>query len=183
MNKKLLPLSNISLDTSDSYWLACIAQRENSENIGAAHIETAPKEITPAGSAPVAVDTAPKEYPRNVRGASNLNRGPGTTQIDVRVTIPASVTYTAVIDDGHRCHAVWSIRNMSLSGVFLDMDVNHIQEASVVDFLLSYKHQDRTYEYRIPAKVVRIQLNGLALCFNYRDSVAYYNSLVSMLYS
>lgn len=185
MNKKLFPPSNTPLDTSDSYWLACIAQRENYENAVAANIETAPKETTPAGVTPAAPDTVPKgkEYPRNTWGASNSSRGPGTTQIDARVTLPASVTYIAAIDDGQRRHAVWSIRNMSLSGVFLDMDVNQIQEASAVDFLLSYKHQDRAYDYRIPAKVVRTQLNGLALCFNYRDAVAYYNSLVSLLYS
>ena len=207
MNEKLSPPSNTDTphdrpqDASDSYWLACIAQRQSQQKaVTPPKVEVAPIKTVPAAVV-LAAETQTleiKKYPRspadsfwlkqaealhqNHAAGSKSSRIIGTTQIDARVSIPAGVAYTVIIDDGHRHHVVWGIRNMSLSGVLLDMDVSHVREAVVVDFLLRYKYKGRAHDYRIPAKVVRTQLNGLALCFNYHDT-AIYNALVSLLYT
>jgi hypothetical protein len=102
-------------------------------------------------------------------------------QGDVRVGIPAHVAYTAIIDDGQTHHAAWSIRNMSLSGVLLEMDVSHLREGVAVDFLLRCKAHDRALDIRIPAKVMRTQLNGLALQFGYYD-IPTCHDLIGLLY-
>ena len=201
MNEKLSPLGSIPQDTSDSYWLACIAQRQSQQKaITPPNVEVAPQEAMPAAAVHSVETKTPeiKKYPRspadsfwlkqaevfhpNHAAGSTPSQVAGTTQVDARVSIPAGVAYTVIIDDGHRHHVVWGIRNMSLSGVLLDMDVSHVREVSVVDFLLRYKYQGRAHDYRIPAKVVRTQLNGLALRFNYHDT-AIYNALVSLLYT
>ena len=207
MNEKLSPTDNTRTphdsyqDSSDSYWLACIAQRQSQQKAAIPpSVEVAPPEAAPAAVA-LSVETRTseiKKYPpspmdsfwlkhaealhQNHARGSEPSRGTATTQIDARVSIPAGVAYTVIIDDGHRHHVVWGIRNMSLSGVLLDMDVSHVREASAVDFLLRYKHKGRAHDYRIPAKVVRTQLNGLALQFNYHHT-AIYNALVSLLYT
>lgn len=205
MSKELSPPGNIP-DTSDGYWLACIAQRQhrqeatpppNAEIISAEKIS---KETAPATAvlAPQTKTPEVKKYPpspadsfwlkqaetlhQNRVAKGNSNGVVGATQIDARVSIPPDVIYTVIVDDGRRHHVVWGIRNMSLSGVLLDMDVSHMQEASAVDFLLRYKHSGRAHDFRIPAKVVRTQLNGLALRFGYHDAIIY-NALVNLLYT
>ncbi len=205
MNEKPSPTDNTPhdnyQDSSDSYWLACIAQRQSQQKAAIPpSVEVAPQEAASAVVV-VSVETrAPeiKKYPPSPADSfwlkhtealhqdharrSESSRGTVTTQMDARVSIPAGVAYSVIIDDGHRHHVVWGIRNMSLSGVLLDMDVSHVREASAVDFLLRYKHKGRAHDYRIPAKVVRTQLNGLALHFNYHHT-AIYNALVSLLYT
>lgn len=207
MNEKLSPPSNTntphdrSQDTSDSYWLACIAQRQSQQKaVTPPKVEVVPIKTVPAVVVVAAESQTPeiKKYPsspadsfwlkqaeaphQNHATGSKSSWIAGTTQIEARVSIPVGVAYTVIIDDGHRHHVVWGIRNMSLSGVLLDMDVSHVREASVVDFILRYKHKGRAHDYRIPAKVVRTQRHGLALCFNYHDS-GIYNALASLLYT
>lgn len=202
MNEKLSPpgTGSIPHDASDSYWLACIAQRQREQkSITPPNLEVTPIEAMPAAVVLSAETTTPaiKKYPpspadsfwlkqaealhRSRATAKPSSRIAGITQIDARVSIPEGVAYTVIVDDGHRHHMAWGIRNMSLSGVLLDMDVTHVQEISAVDLLLRYKHKGHAHDYRIPAKVVRTQLNGLALRFNYHDT-AIYNALVSLLY-
>jgi hypothetical protein len=71
---------------------------------------------------------------------------------------------------------------MSLSGVLLDMNVRHLREGMTVDFLLRCTLKGRTVDRRIPAKVVRTQLNGLALQFINYDTCTCHE-LVGLLYS
>lgn len=188
-------------DTPDGYWLACIAQRQSRpEATPPPNAEIVLKGTVPAtnllalGTKTPEVKKYPRSpvdsfwlkqaetFPQNRAIKDNSSWVAGVTQTDARVSIPTGVMYTVIVDDGHRHHVVWGIRNMSLSGVLLDMDVSHMREASAVDFLLRYKHRGRPHDFRIPAKVVRTQLNGLALRFNYHDTNIY-NALVNLLYT
>jgi hypothetical protein len=197
VNKKSTSSSNPTFHPLDSYWLACIAQRHKQDDLPAkrGQAEVVPKQSM---AAPVAEEVpVAKSYPRspadsfwlkhadahhqNKAGSSSLPRNVGVPPGDARVSIPAYIVYTVIIDDGRTHHAAWSIRNMSLSGVFLDMDVSQLQEGMIVDFILRYTHKGRVFDYRIPSKLVRMQLNGLALQFNYHDTATCHD-LISLLY-
>ena len=197
MDKKATSNSSTAANSSDSYWLACIAHNlqndlpEKTEILNAATRK-------PTGTPGIPERSLTKSYPRNPADSFRLKQtGPrhrnpvaggvaesdlGIPQGDARVGIPAHIVYTAIIDDGKTHHVAWGIRNMSLSGVFLDMDTSHLREGSTVDFLLRCTLEGRALDRRIPAKVVRTQLNGLALQFGYYDTSTC-RDLVGMLYS
>ena len=103
-------------------------------------------------------------------------------QGNTRVGIPPHIVYTAIIDDGKTHHVAWGIRNMSLSGVLLDMDARNLRAGMTVDFLLRCTLKGRMLDRRIPAQVVRTPLHGLALQFNHYDTSTCHD-LVGLLYS
>ncbi len=182
---------------SDSYWLACIAH--NNQGATAAKAQgtvAAPKQSLETRAA--AERPATHGYPRNPADSFRLkqeyaqhsNSVAGgaaeevtlTSQGDTRVGIPPNIVYTAIIDDGKTHHVAWRIRNMSLSGVLLDMDARHLLEGNTVDFLLRCTLKGRNVDRRIPAKVVRTHRHGLALQFGDYDTSTCHD-LVGLLYS
>jgi hypothetical protein len=182
---------------SDSYWLACIA-RNNQDAMAAKAQRAAAVANQSIENRVVAERPATTDYPRkpadsfwlkqaDAQHANSVAVGAAEAAVAVpqgntRVGIPPHIVYTAIIDDGKTHHVAWGIRNMSLSGVLLDMNVRHLREGMTVDFLLRCTLKGRTVDRRIPAKVVRTQLNGLALQFiNYDTSTCH--ELVGLLYS
>lgn len=101
--------------------------------------------------------------------------------LNTRVSLPADVLYKAVIDDGSSQHSVWKIRDMSMTGVYVEMDVSHLREGAVVELLMRYNFRDRMIDHRLPAKVVRIQLNGAGLRLSHVDPQAF-RDLLALLY-
>lgn len=184
-------------NSSDSYWLACIAYNNQSILTTKPEGSAVGSKISNESSASPE-RLAKKNYPRIpadsfwLKQTGSHQRGSTAGRVavedlvmpqgDARVSIPAHISYTAIIDDGKTHHVAWSIRNMSLSGVLLDMDVSHMREGLAVDLLLRYTHKGSTTDRRIPAKVVRTQLNGLALQFSHYDSVTCHE-MVKLLYS
>lgn len=197
MDKKANLNSGATTDSSDSYWLACIAHNNQTS-------------VTATPQVPTAVSRKPVKTPALPSGVAALNRHSNSTgrvkpkypdtlprnsvahelppagldipKGDGRVFIPANITYTAIVDDGRTHHVVWSVRNMSLSGALLEMDIGQLCEGIVVGFCLRYNLNGRAMDCRLPAKVVRTQLNGLALQFGQYDTRTCYD-LIGLLYS
>ena len=197
MDKKATSKTGVTADSSDSYWLACIAYNrqndltEKTEGLGV-------RSKKPIESPAIPIRPATKNYPRTpadsfwLKQPDSRHQTPAAPDVaaenlmmpqgDARVSLPVHIGYTAIIDDGQTHHIAWSIRNMSLSGVLLEMDISHLREGLAVYFLLRYTHKGRTTDRRVPAKVVRTQLNGLALQFSHYDTVTYHE-LARLLYS
>lgn len=197
MDKKATLNASAMASPSDSYWLACIAHNSQS-GLAAKPEDPAAVPKKPIETPVIPERPATKSYPRNpadsfwLKQTDAHHRNPvaggvteedlGIPQGDARVGIPAHIVYTAIIDDGKTHHVAWGIRNMSLSGVLLEMDVRHLREGITVDFLLRCTLKGRAVDRRIPAKVVRTQQNGLALQFSYYDTPTCHD-LVGLLYS
>lgn len=189
--------TSVTADASDSYWLACIAH--NNQNAVTTKTESATV-VSKRSDNPPVISKAPatRNYPRSpadsfwLKQSDSHLKGPvaGDTLVDdvlvpqgdARVSIPAHISYKAIIDDGKTHHIVWCIRNMSLSGALLDMKISHLHEGLTVDLLLRYTRMGATIAHRLPAKVVRTQQNGLALQFSHYDSATCHD-LVELLYS
>jgi hypothetical protein len=76
----------------------------------------------------------------------------------------------------------WKIRDLSLSGAFLEMDAADLEEGGMVEFVLRFAYKDRRVEHRLPAKVARITPDGVALEFKkYNNEV--YTDLVNLIYA
>lgn len=181
---------------SDSYWLACIA-RNNQDAMAAKAQRTAAVAELSIENRVLGERPATTGYPRKPADSFRLKQADAqhansaavgaaeaampVPQGNTRVGIPPHIVYTAIIDDGKTHHVAWGIRNMSLSGVLLDMDIRHLREGFTVDFLLRCTLKGRTMDRRIPAKVVRTQLNGLALQFGSYDTSTCHD-LVGLLY-
>lgn len=195
MDKK--EISANTIDAADSYWLACIAHHNSLDN----QADCNPSERTPKAAAvegpvtthhprhpadsfwlkkPQAVSASPS-FKHAVTDAP-VEAGQGLSQGDARAGIPDHIPYSAIIDDGSTHHVVWSVSNMSLSGVLLAMDITHLRLGMTVDFLLRYTHKGKAMDHRIPAKVVRTRKNGLALQFG-RYDISTCHDLAGMLYS
>jgi hypothetical protein len=101
--------------------------------------------------------------------------------LNTRVALPADVLYKAVIDDGGAQHLVWKIRDMSMTGAYVEMDVSQLHEGRVVELLMRYNFRGRMIQHRLPARVVRIQLNGAGLRLSYLEPQAF-RDLLALLY-
>ncbi|HEX9627423.1 MAG TPA: PilZ domain-containing protein [Acidiferrobacterales bacterium] len=112
--------------------------------------------------------------------AETTDLEPGQS-LNTRVALPAEVLYKAVIDDGSSQHLVWKIRDMSMTGAYVEMDVSQLHEGKVVELLLRYSFRGRMIQHRLPAKVVRIQLNGAGLRLSYLEPQTF-RDLLALLY-
>ncbi len=114
--------------------------------------------------------------------AAQSNAGTEAVVPDKRTPLPQDIPYqAALIDQGMRYNA-WKIRDMSIGGAFLEMDVTQLQDGAIVEFYLQYNRGGRVVRHQFPAKIIRIQLNGLALRFGYFDEQVR-SELISLLYS
>lgn len=113
--------------------------------------------------------------------AAQVESGADEMIVERRTAPPHDVPYEAtLIEQGVR-YGAWKIRDMSTGGAFLEMDVTQLHEGAVVEFSLRYNFRGRLVHHRFPAKIIRIQLNGLALRFGYFDDQVR-SDLVSLLY-
>ncbi len=100
----------------------------------------------------------------------------------LRTSLRAELPYEAVINYGITYSGAWRVRNMSMSGVFVEMDVGDLQEGAVVEFVLRYHYRGEALEHRLPATATRIQPNGVALKFGRYDDETY-TQLINLLYA
>lgn len=99
----------------------------------------------------------------------------------LRTSIGAEVPYQAFIDLGTRFAQTWRIRDISMSGAFVEMDIGEMREGVSVEFVFRFHRNGQPVEHRLPATIIRIQRNGVALAFGRYDDETY-SDLVSLLY-
>ncbi len=99
-----------------------------------------------------------------------------------RISIRSEVPYRALINYGMRYSGVSRIRDMSMSGAFVEMAVGDLGEGASVEFVIRFRYKGRPVEHRLPATAIRVQSNGVALKFGHYDDNAY-TDLINLLYA
>jgi hypothetical protein len=74
------------------------------------------------------------------------------------------------------------VQNISASGVFLQRNNVALDIGAAVEFVLHYQGMVRPLELRIPATVVRLERDGVALRFGRYNSVVY-TDLIEVIYN
>ncbi len=95
-----------------------------------------------------------------------------------RKTIPIEV----VLNYGQIHSEVVPIRDLTMGGVFVEMTAIELHEGALLELMLRYRYKDRHIEHRLPAQVVRVTPDGVALRFGDYDDDAY-TDLVDLLYA
>ena len=74
------------------------------------------------------------------------------------------------------------IQDLSVDGVFIEIDTLGLVEGVQTEVLISFAYQGRQIEHLLPAEVMRIQAHGVGLKFTpYSDQA--YTDLVNLLYT
>lgn len=90
----------------------------------------------------------------------------------------------ALINYGLSYSTPWRVRDLSLTGAFVEMETNaeQLPLGAYVEFVLRYRYKNQFVEHRIPATVTRNAPDGLALTFGRYDDKTY-TDLANMLYA
>jgi len=99
-----------------------------------------------------------------------------------RTGLRRQVPQTALINFGLHYSQRWPIRDLSPSGAFVEMPLRGIREGMTVEFVLHTHRRGQQAELRLPARVVRLVDNGVALSFGGYDDPTY-TEIVNLLYS
>lgn len=75
----------------------------------------------------------------------------------------------------------WKIRDLSLGGALVEMDQNDLVPGTSIEAVLAIKEHHEYDLYRLPAEVIRVEKNRVALRFRNYDDRAY-TALVNLLY-
>ncbi len=101
----------------------------------------------------------------------------------LRTSLRSELPYEAVINYGLTYSGAWRVRNMSMSGAFVEMEeVRDLDEGAAVEFVLRYYAKGDPVEIRLPATAIRVQESGVALKFGHYDDETY-TQLVNLLYT
>ena len=100
----------------------------------------------------------------------------------LRTSLRAELPYEAIINYGTTYSGAWRVRDMSMSGAYVEMDVGDLQEGTAVEFVLRYYYKGDPVEHRLPATAMRIQQSGVALKFGRYDDETY-TQLINLLYA
>jgi hypothetical protein len=99
-----------------------------------------------------------------------------------RYSLRRPIYFEALINRGLNYSTPWRVRDLSLTGAFVEMDTAQFGPASSVEVVLRYRYKDAPIELRISATVARVQADGAALVFgNYDDQT--YTDLANLLYA
>lgn len=74
------------------------------------------------------------------------------------------------------------IHDLSVDGVYLEIETNGMLEGDYAEVMISFEYQGQQIEHLIPADVIRIQPPGIGLKFG-RYSDKAYTDLVNLLYT
>ena len=88
----------------------------------------------------------------------------------------------ALVNYGMTYSALKSIRDLSLTDVFVEMDPVSLSVGAEMEFVLRYRYRGRPVELRLSGVVTRIEPDGVALQFGEYDDAAY-THLVNLLYA
>lgn len=93
---------------------------------------------------------------------------------------PAACTILVKYDGAYTIAS--HIRDISLAGVFVEMDITGVRTGDTVEVIIAFAYQGRQIEHRIPSLVARIQDTGIGLKFDSYDNRTY-TDLVNFLYT
>jgi hypothetical protein len=99
-----------------------------------------------------------------------------------RASVRRHLELRAVINHGLSYTAAWPIRDLSMTGAFVEMSAADVREGALVEFVLQARYQDRELEHRFPAKILRVTPDGVAVEFGKYDDAAY-TDLTNLLYA
>jgi hypothetical protein len=88
----------------------------------------------------------------------------------------------ALINHGLSYSTPWRVRDLSLTGAFVEMDATQLPDGAYVEIVLRYRYKNKTVEHRIPATVTRTAPDGAALTFGHYDDRTY-TDLANLLYA
>ncbi len=88
----------------------------------------------------------------------------------------------ALVNHGMTYSTPWRVRDLSLTGAFVEMDPLQLPEGSDVEFVLRYRYQGKSFEHRMPATVTRVHPDGVGLTFGQYDDDTY-TQLTNLLYA
>ena len=88
----------------------------------------------------------------------------------------------ALINHGQSYSTPWRVRDLSLTGAFVEMDATQLPQGEHVEFVLRYRYKNKSLENRIPATVTRTAPDGAALTFGHYDDQTY-TDLANLLYA
>ena len=99
-----------------------------------------------------------------------------------RTSIRKTVACTILVNLGSTYAIASNIRDISLAGVFVEMDTAGARTGDTVEVVIAFGYQGRQIEHRIPALIARIQDSGVGLKFDSYDNRTY-TDLVNFLYT
>jgi hypothetical protein len=94
------------------------------------------------------------------------------TEIPIQVLINYDFNYSQVKE----------VRDLSTEGAFVTTSNREIPEGARVEAVLRYRAKGKTLEHRLPADVVRVDHDGVALKFGRYDDDTY-TELVNLIYA
>jgi len=97
---------------------------------------------------------------------------------EIRKNLPLEV----LVNYGMTQSGAWRVRDLSVGGAFVEMSTDDLSPGISVELVLWFSRQQRSVEHRLPAKVVRIGPDGVALQFGAYDDEAY-TDLVNLLHA
>ncbi|OGI45375.1 MAG: hypothetical protein A2151_01570 [Candidatus Muproteobacteria bacterium RBG_16_65_34] len=122
-------------------------------------------------------------YERQYRdAAAHPGARPRDPGLNDRTEPRAKIPFTALVNYGLTYSAPWRVRDLSPNGAFVEMSTTDIPQGAFVEFVLRFAYKGRNVEHRLPAKVVRVEPNGVALGFGAYDDAAY-TDIVNLLYA
>ena len=99
-----------------------------------------------------------------------------------RASIRKKISLNVLINHDLTYSKRWKVRDLSMSGAWVEMAGEELAPGTPIEAVLSLKERDEYILYRLPAQVVRMDGNGVALRFSRYDYRAY-TALVNLLYS
>jgi hypothetical protein len=99
-----------------------------------------------------------------------------------RTSIRKRISLNVLINHDLAYSKRWKIRDLSLSGALLEISNEEFLPGTPIEAVILMKEHEQSDLYRLPAEVVRINREGLALRFGSYDNKTY-TALVNLLYS
>ncbi|MHB1141090.1 MAG: PilZ domain-containing protein [Sulfuricaulis sp.] len=103
-------------------------------------------------------------------------------QAEQRHSIRKKISLNIVVNHDLAYSERWKVRDLSLSGARLEAARNGLLPGTPVEAVLTLKEHDGYGLHRVPADVVRVDRDGVALRFRRYDDRTY-TALVNFLYS
>jgi PilZ domain len=107
---------------------------------------------------------------------------PLCTSLYERQSIRRAIPCSILVDFGTVYAIASNILNLSLTGVYVDLDVTGAQLGDSVEVVMAFAYRGEQIERRIPATIARLQSQGVGLKFEAYDDQTY-TDLVNLLYA
>lgn len=99
-----------------------------------------------------------------------------------RESIRRAIACTILVNFGTTYAIASNIFDISLTGAYVDLDAAGAQLTDEVEVVISFAYQGKQIEHKIPARIVRLQSEGVGLKFEDYDDQTY-TDLVNLLYA